>query len=196
MTPTVPSSRRSCPAEGSSPPRIVIVGDRLEELKSALGAGLEADLCVVSGGLGPTHDDRTVEVLAGGTGALVVDAALQREIEASRAGSPKRLERPYADFSAGVTKQASLPEGAVSLGLAGTAPAVLLEHDRSVFVASRARPASCSVSGRRPLRTRLCVLSSRARTPREHRVVRLLRAQRVRRRAGARREAGGEAGSR
>ena len=39
------------------------------------------------------------------------------------------LKRPYADFQTGVTKQATIPDGAVSLGLAGTAPGLLAEHD-------------------------------------------------------------------
>ena len=120
---------------GLEPARILVVGDRPAELKEALGAGLEADLCVVSGGLGPTHDDRTVEVLAEVTGRnLLVDTGLEHEVEGVSRGIAKRLQRPYADFAAGVTKQASLPDGAVSLGIAGTAPALLLEHDRSVFV--------------------------------------------------------------
>ena len=45
-----------------------------------------------------------------------------------------RLNRPYSDFEPGVRKQATLPEGAVSLGLAGTAPGLLLEHDGSLIV--------------------------------------------------------------
>jgi nicotinamide-nucleotide amidase len=120
---------------GLEPARILIVGDRHEELRDALAVGLDADLCIVSGGLGPTHDDRTVETLAAMTErSLVVDQGLKREIESVSRGIAKRLERPYADFATGVMKQASLPEGAVSLGIAGTAPALLLEHDRSVFV--------------------------------------------------------------
>jgi nicotinamide-nucleotide amidase len=120
---------------GVEPARILIVGDRLDELSNALREGLEADICVVSGGLGPTHDDRTVEALAAATELpLRVDPDLEREIEEFSRGIAARLRRPYADFSAGVTKQASLPDGAVSLGLAGTAPALLLEHERSVVV--------------------------------------------------------------
>jgi nicotinamide-nucleotide amidase len=120
---------------GLEPDRVVIVGDRLEELEAAMEECLRADLCVVSGGLGPTHDDRTVEVLAGAAGRpLVVDPALEAEIEAFSRGVAERLGRPYADFAAGVTKQASLPDGAESLGLAGTAPALLLEHEGAVVV--------------------------------------------------------------
>ena len=121
--------------QGLDPARIVIVGDGPDELAAALREGLDADLCVVSGGLGPTHDDRTVAALAAATGrSLVVDEGLEREIEAFSRSVAERLGRPHADFAAGVSKQASLPEGSVSLGLAGTAPALLLEHGGSVVV--------------------------------------------------------------
>jgi competence/damage-inducible protein CinA-like protein len=115
---------------GVEPDRVVIVGDRPEELATALADGLGADLCIVSGGLGPTHDDRTAELLAAGIGRqLVVDEDLAAEIEAFSRGVARRLRRPYADFVPGVRKQAALPDGGVSLGLAGTAPAILVEHD-------------------------------------------------------------------
>ena len=115
---------------GLEPARVVVVGDRPEELAAALRGGLAADLCITSGGLGPTHDDRTVELLAAGIGrGLVVDEALAAEIEAFSRGVAKRLQRPFGDFLPGIRKQASLPEGAVSLGLAGTAPAILVEHE-------------------------------------------------------------------
>jgi nicotinamide-nucleotide amidase len=120
---------------GLEPARWIVAGDRAPDLADALRDGLEADLCVVSGGLGPTHDDRTAEVLAEVTGRkLVVDPDLEGEIEAFSRGIAERLGRPYADFSAGVRKQASLPEGAACLGLAGTAPAFLVERDGRVVV--------------------------------------------------------------
>jgi len=120
---------------GVGPARIVIVGDGPTELEDALRAGVEADLCLVSGGLGPTHDDRTVETLARVTGrGLVVDAELEREIEAVSRGHAERLRRPYGEFAPGVRKQASLPAGASSLGLAGTAPGIVLELDERVVV--------------------------------------------------------------
>ena len=63
---------------GIEPARIEIVGDDPAELEDALRAALGADLSVVSGGLGPTHDDRTVELIARAAGVgLVLDAALE-----------------------------------------------------------------------------------------------------------------------
>src|SRR5918992_5638395 len=113
---------------GLEPARISIVGDRPDELEAALREGLGADLCLVSGGLGPTHDDRTVELVARAAGVeLIVDEALEREIEGISRRFAKRLRRPYADFAAGVRKQATLPAGAISLGIAGTAPGLVLE---------------------------------------------------------------------
>ncbi len=128
---------------GLEPDRVVVVGDQPEELAAALEDGLRADLCVVSGGLGPTHDDRTVELLAAAAGrSLAVDEDLAAEIEAFSRGVAERLKRPFGDFLPGIRKQASLPEGGVSLGLAGTAPAILLEHgDGRVAIALPGPPA-------------------------------------------------------
>ncbi len=108
---------------GLEPARILIVGDREEELEAAIRLGLEADLCVTSGGLGPTHDDRTVGLVARAAGVeLEVRPELEAEIGSISRRLAERLKRPYADFEAGVRKQATLPRGAISLGLAGTAP--------------------------------------------------------------------------
>jgi len=114
---------------GLEPARIAIVGDGAEELEAALREALTADACLVSGGLGPTHDDRTVELVARALGVgLHVDEALEREIETVSRAAAERLKRPYADFNPGVTKQATIPDGAVPLGLAGTAPGLLVPH--------------------------------------------------------------------
>ena len=73
---------------GLEPERITIVGDRPEDLERALADGFTADLCLVSGGLGPTHDDRTVEMVARVAGrALVVDEASSERSRRSRARS-------------------------------------------------------------------------------------------------------------
>jgi competence/damage-inducible protein CinA-like protein len=120
---------------GFEPARIEIVGDAEEELEDALRSGLRADLCVVSGGLGPTHDDRTVELVARVAGVeLRLDDALHREIGSVSRGFARRTGRPYADFEHGVRKQATVPEGAVSLGLAGTAPGLVLQNAHAVVV--------------------------------------------------------------
>jgi nicotinamide-nucleotide amidase len=114
-------------SHGLEPARITIVGDAPHELEAVLREGLAADACLVSGGLGPTHDDRTVELVARAAGLeLVVDASLEREIEAISRSVAERLRRPYADFAPGVTKQATRPARAVSVGLAGTAPGLVL----------------------------------------------------------------------
>jgi len=114
---------------GLEPVRIAIVGDSAEELEAALREGLAAEACFVSGGLGPTHDDRTVEMTAKALGVgLHVDAELETQIETVSRAAAARLQRDYADFASGVTKQATIPDGAVSLGLAGTAPGLVIGH--------------------------------------------------------------------
>jgi nicotinamide-nucleotide amidase len=121
---------------GIEPAQITIVGDDPADLEAALAAGLAYDLLVVSGGLGPTHDDRTIELLARAAGVgLVVDEEMAASIEARSRKLAERLRRPYADFAFGVTKQATLPVGGIASGLAGTAPAVVLEHGNGVAVA-------------------------------------------------------------
>jgi nicotinamide-nucleotide amidase len=117
-------------ALGLDPVRIAVVGDSPAELEDALRDGLRADVMLVSGGLGPTHDDRTVELLARVTGReLERRPELEGRIEAISRLVADRLRRPYADFEPGVRKQATLPEGAVELGLAGTAPGSVLDAD-------------------------------------------------------------------
>ena len=120
---------------GLVPERILIVGDDPADLEAALRAGSEADVCLVSGGLGPTHDDRTVELVARVAGAsLRVDEQLEREIEGVSRSIAERLGRPYADFAPGVTKQATVPEGAEVIGVAGTAPGLVLRGERCVYI--------------------------------------------------------------
>ena len=121
---------------GVEPARITIVGDDPTDLEPALRAGLEHDLLVVSGGLGPTHDDRTIELLAQAAGVgLHVEEELEAAIEQLSRSVAERLQRPYADFIPGVRKQATLPDGAEWVGLVGTAPAVVLALGDRVAVA-------------------------------------------------------------
>lgn len=124
-----PFLARSVLALGLEPTRIHVVGDAAEELEETLREALaNADLVAVSGGLGPTHDDRTVEVVARVAGVeLELRPELEAEIEGVSRAVAERMKRPYADFSEGVRKQATLPAGAISLGLAGTAPGMVVE---------------------------------------------------------------------
>ena len=73
---------------GIDPARITVVGDEPADLRAALAEGLSDDLLCISGGLGPTHDDRTVELLAAAAGVGVhVEAELRDGSRSSRAGS-------------------------------------------------------------------------------------------------------------
>ncbi len=159
---------------GIDPVRITVVGDEPADLEAALRAGLAEDLLVVSGGLGPTHDDRTIELLAAATGRpLAVDEELALEIEARSRRVAERLGRPYADFSDGVRKQAALPAGAEWVGLVGTAPAVVVDTGAGVAVALPGPPRELQELWPRVLETRpLLELRGRAQSS-ERRVLRL-----------------------
>ena len=130
-----PFYAREALALGLQPGRITIVGDDPADLEAALREGGEAEVCLVSGGLGPTHDDRTVELVARVAGVpLRVDADLESHIEGVSRRVAERLRRPYADFAPGVTKQASVPEGATVIGIAGTAPGLVVPANGCVYV--------------------------------------------------------------
>ncbi len=158
---------------GLEPARISIVGDDPGELEAALREGLEADLCLVSGGLGPTHDDRTVELVARAAGRkLVVEEALAVEIESISRAIAERLGRPYADFEQGVRKQATLVEGALVVGIAGTAPALVLETERGAVIVLPGPPSELRRLWPRALESEpVRKVLSRARQP-ERRVLR------------------------
>ncbi len=131
-----PFLARSLLALGLEPARINIVGDDPDELAEAVREAVAgADLVAVSGGLGPTHDDRTVEVVARVAGLeLELRPALEAEIEAVSRGVAERMRRDYTDFAGGVRKQATLPVGAISLGLAGTAPGLVVDVEGTPVV--------------------------------------------------------------
>ena len=168
-----PFLARSLTSLGLEPAEVLIVGDAEAELERALRDGLEHDLLVISGGLGPTHDDRTVELLARATGrALAVDEELAARIEAWSREAAARLGRPYADFAEGVRKQASLPAGALVVGIAGTAPSLVLEAGGCVAVTLPGPPRELRALWPRVLETEpLRRLLARAPVP-ERRVLR------------------------
>jgi nicotinamide-nucleotide amidase len=159
---------------GLEPARITLVGDEPDELEAALREGLSADLLVVSGGLGPTHDDRTVELLARAAGlATSVEPELEQEIERISKRIAERLRRPYAEFEEGVRKQATVPEGGRVIGIAGTAPGLVVETDGAVTVVLPGPPPELQRLWHAALKNE-AVQRILARTaPPEHRVLRV-----------------------
>jgi nicotinamide-nucleotide amidase len=158
---------------GLEPDRVVIVGDGVGELEDALSEGLEADLCVTSGGLGPTHDDRTVESVAQVAElGLHVDDDLVTEIERISRTVAERLRRPYTDFEPGVRKQATKPDGSQSIGLAGTAPGLVVPTSRAVVVILPGPPRELQRLWPRALETAPVRAVLERTTPPERRVLR------------------------
>jgi nicotinamide-nucleotide amidase len=120
---------------GLEPARITIVGDDPGRLQEEIREALAGDLLVTSGGLGPTHDDRTVELVARAAGLEApVDEELARKIEEISRRIAERFRRPYAEFEAGVRKQAIVPAGGRVIGIAGTAPGLVVETGGAVVV--------------------------------------------------------------
>jgi len=138
-----PFLARSLLALGIEPIRIHVVGDDPAELEAAVAEAVAtADLVATSGGLGPTHDDRTVRIVAKVAGLAVrVDAELEEQIEAVSRMVAERMKRPYADFSDGVTKQATVPEPSTVLGLAGTAPGLVVDANGTPVIVLPGPPA-------------------------------------------------------
>jgi nicotinamide-nucleotide amidase len=109
----------------------VTVGDNHGRLKETLKQALSrSDLVFTTGGLGPTTDDITVEVIAEALGLpLVLDQGWLIYLEEIMAKYNLRLTENNK-------KQAYLPEGAIVLANdKGTAPGVYLEQDNKIIVA-------------------------------------------------------------
>ena len=101
-----------------------------------------------------------------------MDESLSAEIERISRAVAERLRRPYADFEEGVRKQATLPEGAVSLGLAGTAPGLVVEAGAGVVVILPGPPAELQRLWPRALDTEAVRRVLEQAQPPRHRVLR------------------------
>ncbi len=104
---------------------LMVVGDRPEDLSRALRFVADAGcaLVVTSGGLGPTADDLTAEVVASFVGAdLVLDEAMHAHIAGILAGWAARAGFTGTALEEANRKQAMVPRGAVTLPPVGTAP--------------------------------------------------------------------------
>lgn len=108
---------------------LLLVGDRPADLSAALRFVADAGcaLVVTSGGLGPTADDLTAEVVASFAGTeLVLDEALRAHIAGILAGWARRTGFGGAALEEAHRKQAMVPRGAVALPPVGTAPGLVV----------------------------------------------------------------------
>jgi nicotinamide-nucleotide amidase len=109
---------------------ILIVGDRPDDMEAALGfmAAEGMDVVLTSGGLGPTADDLTAEVVGRfQRRELVLDEPLEgriAEILAPLAARYPNLDREA--IAAGNRKQATIPREATVLEPVGTAPGLVV----------------------------------------------------------------------
>ncbi len=109
---------------------IAIVGDRPKDLEAALRfmANEGMDVVITSGGLGPTADDLTAEVVGRFQARpMVLDEALEGRI--AEILRPLAARYPHIDREAiahGNRKQATIPRGATVLEPIGTAPGLVV----------------------------------------------------------------------
>lgn len=137
----------SLAAHGVSVERITVVGDPIDDIVGAVDQAIAsgADLVVTTGGLGPTHDDRTMEAVAVATGrALQVDDAALALVNRALAAVPARASDEVRER--GARKQATLPHGATVLPPAGTAPGAVVQADACVVVVLPGPPWECAAA--------------------------------------------------
>jgi competence/damage-inducible protein CinA-like protein len=115
---------------GVDPAVIQIVGDRPEDLRAALRFMRDDGLAVIvtSGGLGPTADDLTAEIVGEFAGREMV---LDPDLEARIAEILRPMMARWPDLDPDAVrrsnrKQAVIPEGATVLEPVGTAPGLVV----------------------------------------------------------------------
>ena len=105
-----------------------VVGDNPGRMKEVIQRALErADIVITSGGLGPTQDDLTREIVAEVTGRkLVLDDNLLEQVE-------EHFRRRGRTMTPNNRRQAYMPEGAIPVkNPNGTAPCFIVEDPRGV----------------------------------------------------------------
>jgi nicotinamide-nucleotide amidase len=116
---------------------ILVVGDRPADLEAALAfmAAEGMDLIVTSGGLGPTADDLTAEIVGRFAGReLVLDEGMEAKIAEVIRGFARRFRLDEAAVIAANRKQAMVPEGATPLDPVGTAPGLVVPAGERVVI--------------------------------------------------------------
>lgn len=121
-----------------------IVGDRREDMLAALRfmAAQGMALVLTSGGLGPTADDLTAEVVGEFQGrAMVLDEALEERIaEILRPLAKRWPDLDMEAIRASNRKQAVIPEGATILEPVGTAPGLVVPPGEQRSTAGASAP--------------------------------------------------------
>ena len=105
-----------------------VVGDNPGRMLEITTRAMErSDLVITSGGLGPTQDDLTREIVARATNRnLVMDPELMVQIE-------ERFRRRGLIMTENNNRQALIPEGAITVkNPNGTAPSFIVEDPRAV----------------------------------------------------------------
>lgn len=118
---------------------IVVVADRPDDLEAALRflAAEGMDLIVTTGGLGPTADDLTGEIVARFAGReLVLDQEVEAKIAEILRGFAKRGGFDFDEdaIMEANRKQAMVPEGAIALDPVGTAPGLVVPAGERVVI--------------------------------------------------------------
>lgn len=106
-----------------------VVGDNPVRMREVIARALErADIVITSGGIGPTQDDLTREIVAEVTGRkLVQDAGMLAQVEEHF----RRRGRPMTPNN---LRQSYMPEGAIPIkNPNGTAPCFIVEDERGVI---------------------------------------------------------------
>jgi nicotinamide-nucleotide amidase len=155
---------------------VITCGDRPDDLKAALAflRDERVDLVITSGGLGPTADDLTAEVVAEFAGRkLVLDERLERRIAQIVAGFARRWKLDEQALRAANRKQAMVPEGALALAPVGTAPGLVVPADGQVVVVLPGPPRELQESWEQAVRSQPFAEAVSDRSEYRHRTLRL-----------------------
>lgn len=116
---------------------IHVVADRPGDLEATLRfmSAEGMDLIVTTGGLGPTADDLTAEVVGRFAGRqMVLDETMEAKIAEILSGFAQRFKLDQEALLAANRKQAMIPEGATPLDPVGTAPGLVVPAGERVVV--------------------------------------------------------------